>query len=301
MRRTGISARIFVAVVLAGLIPAALIAGSLGRPYSPDSFALRHSVGVIGPNARSFEGSLESNFPSLSDVNHFQQVKPLLAIVQNNTKRVVKAYVIKWTIINSDGSNSAAYLTVVQEPLDQWTLTGQRTVLGPTGTNLVSPFFHWNKGEFPVLLHDGAVEGTISAVTSQEPLVVKAKGAVSIKTVLDGAVFGDGVFVGPDTSKLYERFQAEQKAEVQEGKWMLDKLNSDATEQQIRGSLSEHIYEGRNAAAGITAASLYAASRGEEATRLLSVLEQGGLGRLRMVATRLAGATPLVLRKLAEP
>ncbi|MGH9404616.1 MAG: hypothetical protein ACRD3D_02135 [Terriglobia bacterium] len=286
------------AVALAVSIPA--LAGAQGRTFAPNSMALAHSVVVIGPNSPAFDALLERWFPGVTQVNYFAQLKPLLAIVHNNTKRQVKAYVVKWTITNADGSTSTATLPVMWEPgPDEARLAGTLTVLGPAGTGegtqLVSPFFHWLKKGFQGILL-GGVQAAFVVDARYEPLVATATNAKSIRATLDGVIFGDGVFVGPDTSLLYERFQAAQQAAIDEAAWMSNLLQTDATAEEVKAQLSRQIYDGRNSTA-TDSASLYKAARGREAARLLGDLDRRGAQYGRLVATELAVAKPTAVRK----
>ncbi|MGH9604737.1 MAG: hypothetical protein ACRD3N_03445 [Terracidiphilus sp.] len=301
MRLTGIGARIVLALVSVGLIQVAAPAGPQTGQLSPNSFAVSHSVVVIGPNSPLFDSVLQKDFPGVSELTFFGAMQPLLAIVHNNTKRVIKAYVVKWTITNADGSTSAAALSVISEdPLEEGGVAGTRTVLGPAGTGLgtqlVCPFRdYWSRRDFAGA-PPGADQSTFVVDAQYEPLVAEASTARSIQTTLDGAIFGDGVFVGPDTSKLFERFEAEQKAEVDEANWMLTQLNNGITNQQLTDALSQQIYNGRNAT-GTDDASLYTAAQGRAAEGLLADLLQQGQQYMRAVATTLAKATPALLRR----
>ncbi|MGH9405376.1 MAG: hypothetical protein ACRD3D_06010 [Terriglobia bacterium] len=211
-RKMGLKAigvRVLIAVVFAGIAPA--LAGAQGRTFAPNSMAIAHSVVVIGPNSPAFDTLLERWFPGAGGVKCFATVEPLLAIVHNNSRRVVKAYVVKWVITNSDGTTTIKYLNGVNEPSNLWQLTGQVNAMGPggggTASQLVSPFFRWTEERFPKLLAGQAVIATYCALAQQlpvvqQPLVFEAQRASSIRISLDGVIFGDGVFVGPDTSKL---------------------------------------------------------------------------------------------------
>jgi hypothetical protein len=257
-------------------------------------------VVVIGANRPCFDELLDRWFPGVSEVKYYEAVKPLLAIVHNNTMRAVKAYLVKWSITNADGSTSTEYLPVVSEPAPgEAQLTGARTVLGQGAsgfaTELVSPYFHWPQRRFQGPLQVMAVMNTFQAATLN-PLASNIQGATSIQTTLDGAIFEDGVFVGPDTSQLYEKFQAAQQAEVDEAGWMLNQLSAGLADQQLRDGLSEHIYQGRNST-GTDPTSLNGAARGEEASRLLSVFEHGGQTPLQAVATTLANAKRMTLQR----
>lgn len=306
MRLTAMGARILLAGVLVGVIPAAAFAGAQATTPSPKSFATAHSVVVIGPNSPVFESVLEKDFPGVTQVNYFQQIEPLLAIVHNNTRRVVKAYVVKWTITNADGTTSTAMLPVMWEPPPgDPRLAGTVAVLGPAGTGLgtqlISPFFHWSRKRFPIVLGSNAAVGTFSALAqqtpaTQQPLVRQAHSGESVRVTLDGVIFGDGVFVGPDTSLLYERFQAAQQAEADEAAWASNQLSTGVAKQQLEVGLSQQIYNGRKATGG-DQASFYETVRGREAERFLGVLGRHGLAGLTALVSQIAAASRLAITK----
>jgi hypothetical protein len=287
-------------LVAAGLAPAA-IAGQ-GRRLPPGSMLASHSIAVIGSGSPSFDFLLEKYFPGVSQTQYFQTVRPLLAIVHNNTLRAVKAYVIKWTMTKADGTVVTATLQVIwQPPPGDPALTGAGNVLGPNGSalgvQLVSPYFHASTRELPALVKGNFAFGLFQAA-SLRSLTKAAQSASSVQVTLDGAVFGDGVFVGPDTSKLFERFQAEQKAEVDEAKWMESELKKGVTDQQLKDGLSEQIYNGREATA-TDDASLYTAARGRAASRMLSTLDLSGRTTLEHFSLARAAARLMTLRRQA--
>jgi hypothetical protein len=300
MRQKDISARILAPAALVALLaPAALSRAQNVRP-SPSSLLSAHSIVVIGANRPAFEALVERDFPGVSQLTYFNAVEPLLAIVHNNTRRVVKAYAVQWAITKADGSTKAVYLTLVNGPAGDGVVTGQTTVLGHTGTGfeaeLVSPFFDWPRRDFPTLLKIHSV--MIDLQTAAESSLISTLQGVSIRASLDGAIFGDGVCVGPDTSKLFERFEAEQRAEADEAQWILSQLKAGTTDQQLSDALSEQIYKGRNTTS-VDSASLYATARGEEASRALGVLKEGGQTALESVAMQLASSSPLTLKRQA--
>lgn len=303
MQLKAIGVRIALAAVLVGAILAGVRAAAQGG-WSDSSPAKGHSVVVTGPNSRNFDDVVERWFPGVTGVSNYATVKPLLAIVHNNTMRVVKAYVVKWTITSADGSAATEYLPVVSEPgPGEAQLSGAKTVLGHGGTGfetmLVSPYFRWPQRGFPGLIQGNAVMISFQAA-SLKALASNIQSATRVQTTLDGVIFGDGVFVGPDTSELCERFQASQQGEVDEAGWALNQLSAGPTDQQLMDSLSEQIYQGRNST-GTDPASLHAAARGEEASSLLSVLEQGGQTALQAIATGVANAKRLALQRQAGP
>ncbi len=299
LRLTSFGARVFLIAGLVGLIPVAVLAGAQAAPPAPNSYALGHSVVVIGPNSPMFDTLLERWFPGVTSVNYFNQLKPLLAIVHNNTKRVVKAYVVRWTITDADGSTSTATLPVMWEPPPgDPRLSGTLTVLGPAGTGLgtqlVSPFFHWPRRALPGLLKINAAMISFQAANTNA-LVSSVQSATQIRTTLDGAIFGDGMFIGPDTSKLYEHFQAVQHAEVDEGTWMSNLLQGSPSTDEIMTQLNQQVYRGWGAAAD----NFYTAAKGQQANRMLSVLQTGERAKLQAFATQIVNAKRMTLQRPA--
>jgi hypothetical protein len=287
---------IFLIVVLMCLpIVGQIAAAQNGAQPTPSG---THVVQLVGPNDSGFETALDTDFPGLSGVNYFQAAKPLLVILHNPSPSAVRAYVVTWTVTNEAGDVSTANLPIIGEPeTANYALTGQNIVLGAGATELVSPFFHWTKRQFPGLMKINAVYILLQSA-SMRPLAASVQNAATVHVALDGDVFDDGVFIGPDASKLFERFQGEQQAEVDEGTWAVDQLSSSTTTEEIQQGLSQQIYEGRNAT-GTDSASLYTAARGREASRLLGVLDHSGRTALQIVATRLSRAKPMTLSRQA--
>lgn len=296
------SAPVVLAAILTGFVSVFPSRGAQVRRFAPNSWAFRHSVKVFGPNRPIFQAVLKRDFPGATEVDYFHTIQPSLAIIHNNTQHVIKAYAVKWTITNADGSTQTAYLHVMPEPSPgDWRLVGTATVLGRAGTGwgtqLISPFFNWPRRDFGGFLKVNLVWGAFQAA-SENPIISSIQGAASVQVSLDGVIFGDGVFVGPDTSKLFEWFQAEQKAQVDEAAWMQSEVEGGLTDQQLRDALSEQIYKDRRAT-GTDVASVYTAARGEAASRLLSLLDNLGQAVVGNISSQLAGAKPLTLRRLS--
>ena len=94
------------------------------------------SVVAIGLYSGVFEG-LKHDFPYPIGVNYFQEARPLLAIVHNNTEHIIEAHVVKWMLINSDSSIKTANLHVKSEPhFNEGVLSGARTLRGHAQTRL---------------------------------------------------------------------------------------------------------------------------------------------------------------------
>jgi hypothetical protein len=273
-----------------------------GRTQSdPTPSQAPHHVSFIGSNDPRFDDILAHQFPGVGQVPGFQNIRPLLAIVDNDCSIAVNAYVIKWAVIGPDQTESDADLSVVREASPSLALSGEYPVLNSGGIMLVSPFFSFSPRQIEGPLQAGAkaLEITFGALAFK-PLVSKAQSASSVKASLDGIVFVDGLFSGPDASNLYERFENEQQGQVDEATAILNLFTTSVkvTDDQIRDQLNQQIYESASSS-GTDSASLHTAAAGRQASRFLEILESRGQVGLKKMATRVAQARRMTLQRVA--
>jgi hypothetical protein len=252
-------------------------------------------VSLLQPGDTGFAATLDSEFPGLKDVADFPPVAPLVVILHNESRHGLLAYSIQWTVTHTDGSVSTEFHEVIQEPDDKWTLSGQRVILLPGDTQLVSPSFHWSASQFRTLLRLQAVSLSLDAGLPRH-LGDDFGNASKIHAALDGVVFDDGVFIGPDTGRLYERFQAEQRGELEEGAWLEQQFAIGKDTLEITPWLKAQIKKAE-ALTGSEKTALYNAARGREASRFLGILEDSGEAALEAEAKRVAGSKPIALRR----
>jgi hypothetical protein len=265
-------------------------------------------VAIVAPNDAQFDSTLDSLFPGVSELPEFRAVRPLVVIVKNDSAFPVNAFGVRWIVDTPNGTTSDIEMPVVQggggrPEANGSALTGEHAVLRPRESELVSPYFHFDAGYLEGFLNasrlSGVGAGGIFRAAAGEPLLAEIKGGASVQTSLDGVLFADGVFAGPDASKLCERVQSEQQAGVDEGKWILSILGTGLTDQQIKDKLSEQIYAGASVA-GMDPASLYRAALGRQAKMYLGVLD-GGQSGLQRTASLMASATPMSIQKQGGP
>ncbi len=279
--------------------------GVCAVPRNAQAQTTAASAGNSGPTAillpghPGFHASLNAHFRGVENVPGFARIEPYLALLQNTSAHAVLAYAIEWKLGLANGSQKTISAIVIPPPGAKWALSGQEPLIEPHDWLLVSPFFHWNSAEFQGLLNTKTAEGQFQSALSS-PRISGNQGWPTVDPSLDGAVFADGTFIGPDTLKLFEQYQATQKAEFEEGEWVLAQFSKPggADELDLATVFRNQIRAGSAPLFG-PAPSFYNAARGQQAERLLDCLRKKGRKALRALSVRLTFSTPLPLRRAA--
>jgi hypothetical protein len=255
----------------------------------------------LNPAQPGFHAALSSHFPGIESVPNFARIEPYLLLLHNASAHAVLAYAIEWHLELANGAKRAISAVVISAPGTKWALSGQAPIVGPHAWLVVSPFFHWNAAEFQSLIATKEAESQFQSAL-KNPQLAGLQGWPTVDPTLDGVVLNDGVFIGPDTLKLFERFEATQKAEFELGEWVLAQFSKPggADELDMNTTLRNQIRAGRDPVFG-PAPSFYVAARGAEAARLHECLHKKGMKALRQLAVRLTFSDPLPLRRAAVP
>lgn len=301
-RRVGHTFTVPVALLLwAALSTAAGLSAQVGPTVSSKA-----AITLITPSDLRFGDALDRSFPDFRTVEGFETIKPVLAIVRNDSSRPITAYIVRWNIQYADGSKGSIDRPVIGRVLDDQGLPGTATVLRPGEAELVSPYFRWGSREYARLLAVHAILITMQAVTrktgtgSPKNAYSLLQNYTQVQAGLDGILFGDGDCMGPDTLRLCERVDAAQATRINEGVWILNQVANGVSAHQLKEKLSEQIYEGRRAE-GDDAASLYLAARGRAASWMLSRLESRGIRYVQRKAALYARAARMTVRKTHAP
>lgn len=171
------------------------------------------SLTLIQPTDRNFDSTLDAYFPGLSEEENYPQaIRPFLVIVRNDNGSTAVAYSITWTVHYAGGSVRPLRALFVNRPLmDQ----GAVTYLTPGEVRLISPMFNLTPEEY------GHYE-------SIAPLYPGSRKLTSVDADVDGVVYGDGTFIGPDTTKVLQRYAMAQFATRDEILAALNLVNSSA-------------------------------------------------------------------------
>jgi hypothetical protein len=90
----------------------------------------------------------------------------------------------------------------------------------------------------------------------------------------------DASFVGPDESKLQNRFESDRNGQHDEGISIAHALKDKPSDQVIIDKLNAHIQRGKALDGRTDRESLYHIARGKQAEKFLQILQQGGRGKL---------------------
>jgi hypothetical protein len=266
-----------------------------GRAQSQQASGESRVLNVVPASDPSFDTSLDANFPKMKTEAGYEDMRPLLAIIQNKSPHPVLAYVIRWSVSYSDGSQDIAELDQMSEPdhLGQILLSGRVPVLKAGEIRFVSSSFSLDIPNYRQLTSSRG-SNYLLGYLNFDKVASKIHSAQTIEVSVDGVVYDDGVFEGPDKSKLFERFQTEQQGQHEEAQSVLRQLNAGVTGDALVAVLDEDIFKGQ-ASTGTDNQSLDIAARGREAQRILAYWQDERPDVFRWLLTRLANAAPAVL------
>ena len=189
-----------------------------------------HGLTIIGPASTSFDDEVRK---LKKDKNERQQrkidaLRPFSGFIKNSGHSDVIAYTVKWELTTVDGqvmtnfSSYSATATVLGENVpDGDSFNGRKIKKNSVRISSWDPTIDDDGGPTagfsgPVSpsLQDRFVQALRSGDDSalSEVIADQLRGAASITMTLDGALFADGTFVGPDTGGLFNKLNAEVSA-----------------------------------------------------------------------------------------
>lgn len=247
----------------------------------PDSHILR----LLAPADPQFDSVLDAAYPSLRSTFPFQELKPNTVLVSNESEQSVHAFVVKWTLQAAGGLPAVTYTPYFKSAGRDRLVTGG-VVLAPKEVRLLSPSFAFLKGQslnaFSAQIRSNIRVASVDAVVSGS---------------IDGVLFQDGTFVGPDEARLQDHFECERNGQHDEGYSMTLAIRKQLSDDEIVAKLNEHIQKGWTSRAGTDRESLYYVARGNEAQLLLQLLKQAGRAKFEQVVSQLAKMPRTQLRK----
>lgn len=223
------------------------------------------SLTLIKPTDPDFEGMLDTYYPGISDQEGYQNsIRPFLVIVRNDTSELAIAYAITWTANYTDRAVRPLRATFVNRALmDPWAAT----YLPPGGIRLIGPMFNLTSKRY---------EGYHSFAQMYPASSFPSAGLSSVNVKVDGVVYEDGSFIGPDTTQIFERYVMARFAVRDEALSALNLIHSSTAPQltvaqQLQQSLNQEMQrDGR--ATQRTLLALYVQARARSAQDLLDIL-----------------------------
>lgn len=185
---------------LALLLCLALAPGALAQQHGTLHLRVRQtatqSLTLITPSDPLFEGTLDTYFPGLSQENGYQKsIQPFLVLVRNDTALTAMAYAITWKVNYTNGSVGAHRAIFLNRPLMN---LGSETILRPGQIRLIAPMYNVTPKDYESF-HSFAQFYPAKVYPGSEELV-------SVDVEVDGVVYNDGTFIGPDKTHLLQRY-----------------------------------------------------------------------------------------------
>jgi hypothetical protein len=226
-RRYGASckaASFLVALALSLGISPALLAQQLGNLRLRVQQTASWSLTLTKPTDPYFESALDENFPGISAEDGYEQaIKPWLAIVENSTGLTAVAYAITWQAHYADGSSQPLQAVYLNRPLMD---AGAMTFIPPGGVCLIAPTFN---------LTPAVYLGFQSSFAHAYPAgsFPASNGLSSVDVNVDGVVYSDGSFIGPDVTRVLQRYVAARFAARDEALAVLNLIDASTAPQSV--------------------------------------------------------------------
>lgn len=245
-------------------------------PVSPMAVkqTARQSLTLIKPSDPLFDGMIDSYFPGLSSEAGYQaSIKPLLVIVRNDTTRPAIAYAVTWAAPNPPGWISPLSAMFINTAL---TFREAMTYLPPGGIRLLSPRFNVTPKEY------AAAPSLVDTFTATQ--FPSMQGVASVDAEVDGVVYSGGSFIGPDKTRILQRYVMARFAARDESLAVLNLIKTSTgaqfvVAQQLLQTLDQEIQrDGR--ARHRTLLALYVGQRGHSARDIRRILRDRGLSGL---------------------
>jgi hypothetical protein len=269
------------------------LAGSVhGRARGFSMPEEQRKIELILSNQQGFDTALNVDYPGVRSLEGFRVIRPLVAILYNRSRHGIKAYVVKWVIVDARGRTQVRNLVPWAEAGGREALTGEEVVWNPGEPRLVSPRFNWGVSPFDV--QDRTI---LMASLANDPLAAESAAARSINISVDAVIYDDGVFSGPDNGDFYDQYECERNGEQEEASLALSWLDSRLSDDDIAARLAADMEKGL-VADGSDRNSLLDAARGREATRLLKAFKSGGSTGLRSLSVRVTTYKRAALRRM---
>jgi hypothetical protein len=174
----------------------------------------QHNIFIVDQSDPSFE----ELFTSLVKIpgEFAEDVKRFSVFITNKSDRTVASYVVKWEFLRADGKTVSSTKAYSQLNSLDGNARNQPPALKPHSSGLVSLINEIQEHKYPATFigDDSAFPAAKQSAAKNNmtqrinKLHDKLKTSVSWSVTLDGVLFTDGTFVGPDTTGYFDRIKA---------------------------------------------------------------------------------------------
>ena len=220
-----------------------------------------------------FSTTVEKVFRGLTSRSHFDDVRPLAALITNNSELPVRGYCIRWLLTNPDATIFDIPIFFYSNARGRQLISGRHDIIKHGETRLVTPLFTINDSK----LQQKSNSDFSTVFTSSKFgrfLADKLSSTTGIDVQLDAVAFSDGVVIGRDDADFANRFRIILNAEHDEAVSLGRLIRNKAPAQIIEAKIHGHI---RADAARRTSGyeQFYFRARSRHAKLLASALQRG--------------------------
>lgn len=233
-------------------------------PLNAQDQTSSRSIILETPANLSFDSDVEQNFPGLTRIPQYDQIRPFLVLLTNQTALTAKAYAVRWKVSTAEGPEHVLDSLFVRT---HFLIPSANHSLRPGEERLISPLFNLSPSEFQD--HPSFSEEFPSA------LYPHFSERMTITAQLDEVVYADGSFSGSNATRLLQLYRCSRNAEHDEAIEVLSLANSGADQVTLDKMLKTHMTRGFSAQ-GTSITALYIHARAEQAAAYRDVLRRMG-------------------------
>jgi hypothetical protein len=253
------------------------------------------SLKVIGSNDPAFAALLEQNFPSLNQHHSFAKLQPAMAIVQNTGRVKVRAFALRWTLVNPDGTSKELvrrYMRGAARIPTRRVVTGQATFLRPGEFAVATPLFSYSSATYQ--RRGGKLNLSMIAPQQRKArsFVRKAANASATTVGVDGVI--SRRMVAQESSRnLARHYTIYRNAEHDEA---ISLLASDTSGNNLLQLIEEHIVTGK-ASGDRGFKGIYGRARTRYALKLRRLVNVKGSAKALEVLQKVSGLKRTLLAR----
>ncbi len=185
----------------------------------------KHGLEVIPPNHPKFSKLMTAKKPG--------PVAPFSVLVVNNSDRAVTSCTLKWEVVSPDGQTTIQFRTKVDpiETIYEGGIAHLNEGIAAKG-NLLFSLTEISSRDNPSRTGTGfSMGGGGSNITA------KLSASVKVAVSIDGVLFADGLYVGPDANNYFELFRGQVEADRDLASEIDRLVNDGATPETIANHL----------------------------------------------------------------
>lgn len=223
------------------MMPFRSIAQAVAQPLKQGK---KPSLKVIASTDPDFAMLLDQHFPGLVQHHSFAKLQPALAIVQNTGQVKVRAFALRWTLVNPDGTSkelTRRYMRGAARIPTRRVVTGQAAFLRPGEFAVASPLFSYSSATYQ--RRGGKLNLSMIAPQQRKArsFVRKAASASNTHAAVDG-VISRKMVAQENSRNLARHYTIYRNAEHDEA---VSLLASNATGNNLLQLIEDHIVTGK--------------------------------------------------------